>query len=595
MCWRAWLLSFGLLLMLGLPPMVKAQADPEKKERLDKVRDQNIPGYTVSAIKGFTTVISDEAMKMHRASKLARKPLKALELELSRIENLLPEKTVDALRTVPIWVEWDDQLQATNGRRGWVMAVYYGGHQLSMLRQGQHPLKAKCVTLLRLRRLTAEHQPERDSGRCVLLHELAHAVHSEVLGRSNPSVKLAYQQAMERKLYDPKMYATTNEMEFFAEFTCSYFNQLNYFPRTRSQLAKHDPSTYQLMRRIWGNNPLPESLVKTADLDVRLGDIRLGTPIDGSELGLADLEGKPLLVVLWNANSTSSLVAFPQLKRYHQELGLFGLQIVAVHRQSSGTSSSSSAEEVARGRQLPFLVTQSNWLRGGLVEDFNDFPLGLVFDPEGNCRFRGSPMEAERAVLKAVGVHLRKPLGEQEPTEKMADLIDMLQAGQRPTLMLQSLVPLSKSADHETKQQATAILQAALEPGKQALHDAALLSRTDPVAAYRALKPLLVLFQGTSVAATANAYRNQLETASPAVRKELLAIKLFENVDKIERKLAGRPGSFDPTQPKFQIENQAMLAALAQAIERLRKRFPDSQSAAEAVEIGRKYRVVAGK
>ena len=52
------------------------------------------------------------------------------------------------------------------------MAVYYGGHQASLLAQGKHPLKAKTITVLSTKGLTEEHQPKRDSGRCVLLHEM---------------------------------------------------------------------------------------------------------------------------------------------------------------------------------------------------------------------------------------------------------------------------------------------------------------------------------------------------------------------------------------------------------------------------------------
>src|SRR5581483_9932341 len=116
-----------------------------------------------------------------------------------------------------IWVEWSEREAMSNGRSGSAAAVYYGGHQLHMLEEGKHPLKAKNITILRMKSLTNEHQPKHDSGRCVILHEMTHAVHDQLIGFENPNIKFAYKQAMERKLYDPAMYAATNEMEFFAE------------------------------------------------------------------------------------------------------------------------------------------------------------------------------------------------------------------------------------------------------------------------------------------------------------------------------------------------------------------------------------------
>ena len=120
-----------------------------------------------------------------------------------------------------IWVEWDERQALPNGRQGDAAAMYYGGHQSQMLSKGLHPLKSKNITILHMKSLTREHQPKNDSGRCLILHEMKHAVHDQFLGNDNPLVNAAYKQAMERKLFDPSMYASTNEHEFFAEMTCA--------------------------------------------------------------------------------------------------------------------------------------------------------------------------------------------------------------------------------------------------------------------------------------------------------------------------------------------------------------------------------------
>src|SRR5581483_12176340 len=136
------------------------------------------------------------------------------------------------------------------------------------LSQYKHPLKANSVDIIDMRAVMAEHQPSVKRERCVLLHELAHAVHFQLLGSKNMTIRLAYQQAMDRKLYDPARntdnqiftpYARVNEYEYFAELSCAYFSKLNYFPYTRENLRKYDPTGYRMMELTWGKTNLDSS------------------------------------------------------------------------------------------------------------------------------------------------------------------------------------------------------------------------------------------------------------------------------------------------------------------------------------------------
>jgi len=219
-----------------------------------KKKDDTPDGYKKDNLRGFTLYFSDEVLAQDRASRLERKPLEALEQELIVVERVLPADKVKHLKAVPIWVEWDERLVMNNGRAGRPVAVFYGGHQANLLGESKSPLKANAVTILSLRSLTNEHQPKTDSGRCVTLHELAHAFHHHVLGDS-ALVKQAYKQAMERKLYDPELYAATNDREYFAELSCAYLDRLDYFPRTPEELKKHDAKGYELMEKSWGKAP----------------------------------------------------------------------------------------------------------------------------------------------------------------------------------------------------------------------------------------------------------------------------------------------------------------------------------------------------
>ncbi len=94
----------------------------------------------------------------------------------------------------------------------------------------------------------------------VILHELAHAYHDQVLGFDDPGILKAYNEAMKKGLYDKallyngehvKHYATTNEKEYFAEATEAYFYKNDFYPFVRAELAIHDPLGYAEVKRVW--------------------------------------------------------------------------------------------------------------------------------------------------------------------------------------------------------------------------------------------------------------------------------------------------------------------------------------------------------
>jgi tRNA U38,U39,U40 pseudouridine synthase TruA len=95
----------------------------------------------------------------------------------------------------------------------------------------------------------------------VILHELAHSFHDQVLSFENKEIIAAYQRAEKAGLYEKVLlfrggktshYARTNHKEFFAEMTESYLGVNDFYPFVRAELQVHDPKTYILMQKIWG-------------------------------------------------------------------------------------------------------------------------------------------------------------------------------------------------------------------------------------------------------------------------------------------------------------------------------------------------------
>ena len=94
-----------------------------------------------------------------------------------------------------------------------------------------------------------------------VIHEFAHAYHLHNWPEDQPEILHPYRAAMKRGLYynvedlDGKAldaaYATTNQLEYFAELTCMYFSGCNYRPFDRSALKRYDSDGYAMVERFW--------------------------------------------------------------------------------------------------------------------------------------------------------------------------------------------------------------------------------------------------------------------------------------------------------------------------------------------------------
>jgi hypothetical protein len=169
-----------------------------------------------------------------------------LQGELAKITRLIPTKHLPALQAIPLWVDKD---VADRGQ-------YHPGFYW-MEGSGWHIEKYKAIHFGDLQRLLSypRHQP------MVVLHELSHGFHDQVLGFDHKGIEKAYLHARKAGLYeevehvngrDVHAYAMTNEREYFAELTEAYFGVNDYFPFTRDELRSHDPLGYRMIESVWG-------------------------------------------------------------------------------------------------------------------------------------------------------------------------------------------------------------------------------------------------------------------------------------------------------------------------------------------------------
>lgn len=169
---------------------------------------------------------------------------------LQRISILVTGEQLAALKRAEIFIEHHHPE---------LSAMQYHPGEDWLTERGYDPRLAKKVHITRAAELLSREQMLKHPA--VILHELAHAYHDQVLGFENKDVTDAYDAAMKKGIYnrvllfDGKLvphYATTNHKEYFAEATEAYFYRNDFFPFVRAELKQHDPEGHALMEKVWG-------------------------------------------------------------------------------------------------------------------------------------------------------------------------------------------------------------------------------------------------------------------------------------------------------------------------------------------------------
>ncbi len=588
------LFALTLLAALAGPLAAQKSKEPDPPKLIEKP-SVRVEGYKTYLVQGFTVLIADDVFG-EAAAKFERPPLEVLDRELGTVVRVVNAKSAAALRRLIIWVEWDDTDKAMeNGRPGNAVAVYRSGSPQGLAARGLNPLKANTVDVLNMKSLTAEHQPKRDSGRCVLLHEFAHAVHSQLLGRDNPAIKEAFDQAMRRKLYDLKtQYAATNPQEFFAELSCCYLDSLDYFPKTRDDLKSHDPATYKLMQTVWtgsaaagGRGAATAAVTSSADLSVKLADIAFGEPIQGAKFDPAAAAGKVVVVAYWGGTAANLL---DRVAKLQADLGPYGLVVVAPYPYVTPLDEVAK-DAAARGPKIDVL-------RGGFVADPADAqnrvnlkpPETLVFNHAGVCVFRGSGYDADKPARAAVGAKLRADLGTDPLPPAFKAVSAAFAAGATPTAVNSKVAALLASQDATTKALARKLADAILAPLNERLAAAVAQAKDSPVDAFLAAEELQVVGKGTPVASKAATLIDRLR-GKPEVAAELRARPLLKQVETLHTRLAAAERAFEPSSPQFRSRNAAPLAQLTRLVAELKTRYPKSRAAERAEKLGLEFGV----
>jgi dipeptidyl-peptidase-4 len=231
----------GWLLALALATFLSGRLCADEKPEFYDPVERQIEGWTVAV---------DPRLLEEENRETADKAFEALANHLQRIKYITPEDRLAQLRKLPIWIELDNPHLGSmqyHPNRGWLTS------------HGHDPRLVKHVHIPRARNLYAPHMWAKHP--YVVLHELAHAYHDQVLSFDEPEIVAAYKDAKAKGIYEKVLlytgdkvrhYALTDQKEYFAESTESYFGVNDFYPFVRAELKEHDPAMYALMEKIWG-------------------------------------------------------------------------------------------------------------------------------------------------------------------------------------------------------------------------------------------------------------------------------------------------------------------------------------------------------
>ena len=163
---------------------------------------------------------------------------------------MVPADKVKRLQLVPIY------LDLNNGKLA--QCQYHPGAGW-LIENGYDPAMAKAVHIPSAEKFVSPlfeyEQP------LAVLHELSHAYHDQVLGFDESRIKQAWKHFVDSGKYKSVLhingrqrehYALTNQMEFFAEMTETYFGMNDFYPFNSAELQRDEPEIYKLLQDVWG-------------------------------------------------------------------------------------------------------------------------------------------------------------------------------------------------------------------------------------------------------------------------------------------------------------------------------------------------------
>lgn len=240
-------LVLALLSLAGQPAGGVAGKAPAREKPEPEAAYDPVSRYAKKRIEGWDVLVNRRLLRKEH-QELRDQTVKLLGDHLYRITRVVPADALAQLRKIPIWVDLAEPHHPCMCYH--VSVDWLREHHMN-------PDKAGAVEIANARNFLVwtHEQP------WMVLHELAHGYHDQVLGYDHAGIRACYRRAVASKSYESvlhhdgqkvRAYALTNDKEYFAESTEAYFGTNDFYPFVRAELRQHDPRMYELLEKLWG-------------------------------------------------------------------------------------------------------------------------------------------------------------------------------------------------------------------------------------------------------------------------------------------------------------------------------------------------------
>jgi hypothetical protein len=205
-------------------------------------------GHVARTIEGWTVRVDDRLLAPPHGE-TGRRALRFLEARLFDIGAVVPAGPLERLQRVVLVLDLS---------HGELTSMQYHPSADWLAEHGYDTNLARCVHIPVATDLPTPRNIREQPW--VVLHELAHAYHDQVLGFDDLRIREAYEafrrsghgdQALLHDGTRTRHYGLTDPKEFFAEMTEAFFGSNDFQPFNRAELRTAEPAICDLLESVW--------------------------------------------------------------------------------------------------------------------------------------------------------------------------------------------------------------------------------------------------------------------------------------------------------------------------------------------------------
>ena len=198
--------------------------------------------FAVEKIEGWTYLINIDVLKDKDWPKVKR----LMSNQLFGMKQFLKDEVIKDLQKIKIYVDIKQKGKS---------AAQYHPSKNWLINNKFSSSKAKCIEINHI----AEFLRYSKTQAWIMLHELMHAYHDQVLGFGDKEIKACFNKAIKEGKYGKvkhisgqqvQHYSSTDHKEYWSEACEAYFGTNDFYPFVKAEILEYDPEICKILKRL---------------------------------------------------------------------------------------------------------------------------------------------------------------------------------------------------------------------------------------------------------------------------------------------------------------------------------------------------------